>query len=114
MKGDFSRQTFAHEKHYGGVLVQQGRVQVDADFNEQQALTRYREETETRDVIGLCGTPHDPPSFVHASGFEIVVATAAAGGPTFTIGGGRYYEDGLLVENEATCEYGLQPELPVP
>jgi photosystem II stability/assembly factor-like uncharacterized protein len=58
MKGDFSRYTFDPKKHYSQVLMQQGRVQVDADWNEQQAIHQHRIETETKDVIGLCGVPH--------------------------------------------------------
>jgi len=38
MKGDFSRDTFDHKKHYRRVLMQQGRVQVDADWNEQASI----------------------------------------------------------------------------
>src|SRR3954454_357754 len=99
MKGDFSRRTFAAQKHYSGVLMQQGRVQVDADFNEQQAIGRHRDETETRDVIGLCGTPLDPPAHTHASGFEIAPEVAQQP-TTLTIGAGRYYVDGILCQNE--------------
>ena len=90
MKGDFSRQTFAARKHYSGVLMQQGRVQLDADWNEQGAIDRYRAETEAVDVIGGCGAP------LHAAGFEITTD-----GKTLLIGGGRYYVDGLLAENDA-------------
>ena len=35
MKGDFTRLTFQPEKHYSSVRLQQGRVQLDADWNEQ-------------------------------------------------------------------------------
>ena len=35
LKGDFTRNTFKKEKHYSGVRMQQGRVQLDADWNEQ-------------------------------------------------------------------------------
>ena len=35
MKGDFSRRTFDEKKHYRRVLMQQGRVQLDSDWNEQ-------------------------------------------------------------------------------
>ena len=42
MKGDFSRQTFDPKKHYSAVLMQQGRVQLDADWNEQHAIDRHR------------------------------------------------------------------------
>lgn len=57
MKGDFSRLTFDRKKHYSGVLMQQGRVLLDADWNEQQAINRDRTETETADVIGPSGSP---------------------------------------------------------
>lgn len=57
MKGDFSRQTFARRNHYSGVRMQQGRVQLDADWNEQQDIAAHRVETEARDLIGGCGGP---------------------------------------------------------
>jgi hypothetical protein len=107
MKGDFSRQTFDKVKHYAGVLMQQGRVAVDADWNEQQAIIRHRTQAETRDVVGLCGTPLDPPAFTEASGFRIGLT---AGDTELTIGAGRYYVDGLLAENEATVDYSAQPD----
>ena len=104
MKGDFSRQTFAARKHYSGVLMQQGRVQLDADWNEQGAIDRYRTETEAVDVIGGCGAP------IHAAGFEITTD-----GKTLLIGGGRYYVDGLLAENDAgRIAYEDQDKLDLP
>ncbi len=57
MKGDFSRLTFDRKKHYSDVLMQQGRVLVDADWNEQQRIHRYRVETEAADVLGPSGVP---------------------------------------------------------
>jgi hypothetical protein len=57
MKGDFSRHTFRPTNHYSGVLMQQGRVQLDADWNEQQAINLHRFEAEAVDVIGLSGAP---------------------------------------------------------
>ncbi len=89
MAGDFSRSTVNPVKHYAGVLMQQGRVQVDADWNEQLALELYRTWTETRDLIGLCGTPKA------GSGFEI---SNLAKGADLRIGNGRYYVNGLLCE----------------
>ncbi|HEX6608229.1 MAG TPA: DUF6519 domain-containing protein, partial [Chloroflexia bacterium] len=35
MQGDITRSTFRPENHYDGVRMQQGRVQLDADWNEQ-------------------------------------------------------------------------------
>ena len=106
MKGDFSRQTYAvgARKHYSGVLMQQGRVQLDADWNEQGAIDRYRTETEAVDVIGGCGAP------LHAAGFEITTD-----GKTLLISGGRYYVDGLLAENDAgKIAYEDQDKLDLP
>src|SRR5215467_8890483 len=93
MKGDFSRQTANLVKHYTEVLMQQGRVQVDADWNEQQAINRHLSVTEARDVIGLSGLPMD------AGGFKIDLAPDAS---DLTISPGRIYVDGILCELEAT------------
>jgi hypothetical protein len=38
MKGEFRRSTFTKEAHYSSVVTQQGRVQVDADWNEMMDL----------------------------------------------------------------------------
>jgi photosystem II stability/assembly factor-like uncharacterized protein len=57
MKGDFSRLTFDRKKHYSGVLMQQGRVLIDADWNEQLGINRHLAETVTMDVIGPSGAP---------------------------------------------------------
>lgn len=93
MKGDFSRYTFDPRKHYIAVLTQQGRVQVDADLNEQQAINQYRIETEAKDVIGLCGVPET------VGGFEIGVLNAE-NKLDLKISPGRIYVDGLLCELE--------------
>ena len=41
MKGDFSRETFDSVKHFSRVLQQQGRVQLDADWNEHTAIVLH-------------------------------------------------------------------------
>jgi len=97
MKGDFSRDTFDRKKHYSAVLMQQGRVQDDADWNEGQSIEQYRNEVEATDVIGQSGAPRRDP------GFKI-----STNGTTITIGKGRYYVDGLLCENETDLEYDAQ------
>ena len=102
MKGDNSRETFDAAKHYSGVRMQQGRVQTDADWNEQEALQRRRTQIEARDVIGRCGAPEDN------AGFAISIA-----GGALKIGAGRYYVDGILCENESDgLAYEAQPDLP--
>jgi hypothetical protein len=93
MPGDFSRKTFIPHKHYSGVLMQQGRVQLDADWNEQQAIHQHRTETEALDVIGPCGVPRA------SDGFKIGQTPDST---DLTISPGRIYVDGLLCELEAT------------
>jgi hypothetical protein len=93
MKGDFSRDTFDPKKHYSGVRMQQGRVQLDADFNEQQAINQDRTATEAVDVIGQSGAPKT------GGGFQIGVATD---GKDLTISSGRMYVDGELCQSEPT------------
>jgi hypothetical protein len=104
MKGDFSRLTFDPKKHYRRVLMQQGRVQVDADWNEQEAIHQHRADVEARDVIGRCGAP------IHDAGFQITVNDKGE----LVIGKGRFYADGILCENDAEIGYLQQPDLPNP
>ena len=71
MKADLTRLTFDPAKHYRGVHQQQGRIQLDSDWNEQAALVSHRIETETVDVIGHCGAP------INDDGFRLVTSLAA-------------------------------------
>src|SRR5262245_24679322 len=102
MKGDFSRHTFAAENRYDSVLMQQGRVQMDADWNEQVAIARYRTERQTIDVVGPTGAPTLAP------GFEVSIDAQLG----LIVSGGRYYVDGLLCEAPASTTYATQPDLP--
>lgn len=59
MKGDFSRNSFDEKKHYSEVLLQQGRVQIDSDWNEAEAIEANRDERTLQDVIGPSGSPNN-------------------------------------------------------
>ena len=59
MQGDFSRDTFEARKNFSRVLMQQGRVQLDADWNEQSAILLHYIRTLAADIIGPHGGP-DP------------------------------------------------------
>ena len=52
MKADLSRQTFDPFKRFTRVLTQQGRVQLDADWNEQAAILLHQLRTLAADLIG--------------------------------------------------------------
>jgi photosystem II stability/assembly factor-like uncharacterized protein len=101
VKGDFSRSTFRPHKHYRTVRLQQGRVQLDADWNEQADIQAHRDQIVTRDMVGPTGAP------IHEAGFALSVGT---NGPR--IGAGRYYLDGLICENEGDVDFEDQPDLP--
>src|SRR5664280_234562 len=97
MKGDFSRIRFNSGKNYTAVLQQQGRVALDADANEQTAIDAYLRDTANVDVIGKYGAPAD------AAGFAIEIKNGK-----ILIGRGRYYVDGILVENDKVAKYSEQ------
>lgn len=105
MKGDFTRDTFDAAKHFSQVLMQQGRVTLDADHNEQVAILLHYVRTLARDLIGPWAAPVEKPGFV-LSGNDT--------GDGVTIGAGRYYVDGILVENSSDCPYDKQPDCPLP
>lgn len=107
MKGDFSRDTFDPVKHFSRVLQQQGRVQVDADSNEQVAILLHYLRTLAADLIGPFAGPDG------ADGFQITRELTGAT-DDFIISPGRYYVDGILCENEAEVTYNNQKDLPNP
>lgn len=100
MKGDFTRFTFDPKRHYKSVLMQQGRVLLDADWNEQAGIVDHIQETEARDVIGGCGTP------INCAGFGVDVAP---GGRDLILSSGRIYVDGILCELDGDPEYFGNP-----
>jgi hypothetical protein len=99
MKSDFSKDTFEVTKHFTRVLMQQGRVQLDADWNEQASILLHYLQTLAADLIGPSGGPTD------SLGFEIKVRSQPS--PLLLqdllIGPGRYYVDGILCENEPSA-----------
>lgn len=124
MKADTTRSTFKQANHYNGVLMQQGRVQLDADWNEQIDITGHRIETETIDVIGHCGAPiHDPGFHIVANANDLTPEektlpenqnSPALVANDLLISGGRYYVDGILCENDHIVAYTKQPDLTPP
>ncbi len=109
MKGDFTRNTFDPKQRYSGVRLQQGRVGLDADFNEQAELDAFLRETALADVIGLCGVPVRDASSESGGGFRIEVAEAG----DLSIAPGHLYVDGLRVEmTEEDATYQNQSDLP--
>lgn len=117
MKGDFSRDSFDPVKHYTRVLMQQGRVQLDSDWNEQVNLFVHELRRLATELIG----PHGGSG----KGFEIVPLSEAC---DFGISFGTYFVDGIRCENladtttpdppttpqQTSLSYTAQPDYPSP
>ena len=138
MKGDFSRATFDVTKHFSRVLMQQGRVQVDADWNEQTAILLHYLQSLAKDLIGDHGGPSDIEDKVKNIvlkknlGFEIIVdpkrieqfselsgsqitelkSLLSQSKPPILIGKGHYYVEGILCEVDNYLSFAKQPDYP--
>ncbi|WP_292995489.1 DUF6519 domain-containing protein [Nitrosomonas sp.] len=112
MKGDFTRDTFDKAKHFSRVLQQQGRVQLDADTNEQTAILLHYIRTLAADLIGPFAGPAGA-----GLGFSISLLDDSINkdNPDFLISQGRYYVDGILCEkDEDKLNYQAQECYPNP
>jgi len=93
MNGDLSRVTFNPLKHFTSIVLQQGRVQMDADANEQTAILLHALRSMAADLIGPHGGPADAvvtnvdntPTELRdrRCGFAIIAASGTAANPTF-------------------------------
>jgi Family of unknown function (DUF6519) len=92
MKADLTRNTFHPLKHFTRVLMQQGRVQLDSDWNEQAAILLRYLQTLGADLIGDAGAADE-------NAFSISPIDGVTG--DFRIGLGRYYVNGIPCEAEA-------------
>lgn len=92
MKRDTTRDTFDVRRHFSSVRQQQGRVQLDAEWNEQADIVSHRIATGTVDTVGSCGVP------CQHGGFEI---EPTADGADLIITPGRIYVEGILCRLDA-------------
>lgn len=97
MSFDISRLIFNPLKDYFGVVMEQGRVQLDSDWNEFLAEVARRIQAGTMDIVGLAGVPSSTPYAFRISASMDTTQTPNV--PHVTIGAGRIYVDGLLAEN---------------
>lgn len=92
MNGDLSRVTFNPLKHFTSIVLQQGRVQMDSDANEQTAILLHYLRSMVADLIGPHGGPEDlsvnnvdgiPQLRGRNCGFAIIAAKGPREAPTF-------------------------------
>lgn len=113
MKGDFARVSFDPTLHYSHVFQQQGRVLLEADWNEQAQIQLHLLHTLVRDLVGPC--------WAVGGGFAITGSTINADGSSkplpltdWQLAPGHFYVDGILCVNEAACTLAQQPNAPTP
>src|SRR5688572_9959947 len=94
MGGDYSRHRQDPEHRVSATWLQQGRVLLDADWNEHAQAADRRARTAVIDTLnaqpGQCVVPAATPD-----AFKVAIDSAGA----LTLGSGRAYLDGMLVEN---------------
>jgi hypothetical protein len=108
MAGDYTRFTFDPRKRYSGVQMQQGRVQLDADWNEAVEIIKQRVRTLALDSFGSVGLPVQTTPDAFLIGFLDLLP------PDLSIEPGRLYLDGWLAElfPDEGATYLSQPYLP--
>jgi hypothetical protein len=106
MPGDRARVSYDPTRQWRGTVAQQGRVTVEADLNETQAIAAERDRLTTLDVVGPAGSPD--------GGYAISAVPAGATSPAIPgdleIGAGTLYLGGERLELDATVLYSAQPD----
>ena len=87
MPGDYSRFTDDIRKRFSKLFMQQGKVQLDADWNEMVDIITRRERVQANDTFGFAAVPRETtPEAFHITGNGL------------NIGAGRMYIDGVMAE----------------
>lgn len=114
---DIARDSFDPLKNFSRVLKQQGRVELEADWNEQAAMTLRCMRLMMSDLVGPYGGPEMDCGFrvfVHNdvaspkldSHTKQLLKDCSAG--DFVLSSGHYYVEGVLCENHAPFRYTHQ------
>jgi hypothetical protein len=99
---DISRRAFDPRKHYSSVRMQQGRVIVDDDWNENERIENEDRRAANVDIIGRSGSPDQ--------GFRIADARIADGMIDFDALPGTFYLGGLRLDLENKETYRTQKD----
>ena len=82
MGSDKARVTYDPRQQYRSVVMQQGRVTLEADWNETEQIASEEQRLETLDIIGPSGTPDN--------GYQIILPDPSS--PyDFSVGSGTMY-----------------------
>lgn len=101
MTTDISRKSFDHRNNYSGLICEQGRVQLDSDWNEATAIADRQRRVEALDILGHCRVSRETPD-----AFRIAVEDGE-----LTIGLGRMSVEGCSAENHGGLPEAFDPVL---
>jgi hypothetical protein len=106
MGSDRARVSHDPSRKWRGLVAQQGRVTVEADWNEAASIDAERDRAATLDIVGPVGTP----------GGYAVTAVLPAGSPgssapgDLTVGAGTLYLGGERLDLDAPVDLANQPD----
>jgi hypothetical protein len=101
MQGDYSLNPLTVRRNVSRVLLQQGRVMLDSDWNEQSAALLDWQRNLAADIIGPHGGVDD--SF-------LITVEGANNKNRLSIARGVYYVDGIRCANAPLALFGLPAE----
>ena len=107
MAGDRARVSYDPSRKWRGLTAQQGRVTVEADWNEAAEIAEERDRQLTLDVVGPVGSPDQ--------GYAVTTVPATGGPPGSTPGDvfiapGTLYVGGQRLDLDAQVDYAWQPD----
>jgi len=112
---DIARETFDARGKFNRVIKQQGRVELESDWNEQTSILLRTLRVMMMDLIGSHGGPRPncafrvivPTAATHPASGQALLGSDPEG--DFGLSAGRYYVDGILCEVDAPFRYREQP-----
>jgi hypothetical protein len=103
MGSDRARITYDRNQHYRSVIMQQGRVTLEADWNEAQQISSEELLHQTLEIVGSAGTPDD--------GYRVVIPPPPIAVPfDFQVDKGVMYVGGVRTWLGEPVWYSNQPD----
>ena len=102
MGSDRARITYDEQQQYRAVVAQQGRVMLEADWNEAQQITNEEIRQEALDFVGATGTPDD--------GYKILQLQSETSPYDFVVKEGTMYVGGIRASLSEDLTYSKQKE----
>ena len=104
MGSDRARVSYDPSRHWRGVVYQEGRVTLEADWNEAETIAAEENREQLLDIVGPSGSPDD--------GYKVVPVVDGNGNATgdLTITAGTLYVGGERMVLDSDLDYADQPD----